>query len=345
MNTTGIPSFEEFKKKLEKEQNTGNTKKNLEELFEDLPELSQSTKKQESQLESIDIATAVKNYIKNNKVKILIGTPCYGGLIHTGYFQSMMQLIVNLTKLGVEHEVLNIGNESLITRARNGIVAKFLSSDEYTHLMFIDADITFSWLSVIKLLLVGKDLSGGCYPKKSINWDKVKNRVQTNPQINTKELVAKSVDYVFNPIYYKHIIDGKEQIIIKLESNMAKVKDIATGFMMIRRNVFDVLRAKYPERKYKNNVAGYHSDSTAENFYTFFDTEIDEESRVYLSEDYLFCKLWRACGGELWMDLDTNLNHTGSMDFIGSLALNIGELDTLNADSITTQNTYHPNGI
>ena len=77
-------------------------------------------------------------------------------------------------------------------------------------------------------------------------------------------------------------------------------------------------------------------------FYTFFDTAIDEESRVYLSEDYLFCKRWRKLGGELWLDLSSNLNHTGTMDFIGSLMMNINEIDDLNADTVVTQNTIVP---
>ena len=32
------------------------------------------------------------------------------------------------------------------------------------------------------------------------------------------------------------------------------------------------------------------------------------------------------------MDLDTNLNHSGNMDFRGCLALSINQVDSLNAD-------------
>ena len=84
--------------------------------------------------------------------------------------------------------------------------------------------------------------------------------------------------------------------------------------------------------KYRNNVAGYHNKDVAEFFYAFFDTGIDKEARVYLSEDYYFCKLWKECGGDIWMDLDTNLNHSGNMDFRGCLALSINQVDSLNAD-------------
>ena len=39
-------------------------------------------------------------------------------------------------------------------------------------------------------------------------------------------------------------------------------------------------------------------------------------------------------GGELWLDLETNLNHTGVMDFKGCIGLNINSVDTLNQDAM-----------
>ena len=79
-------------------------------------------------------------------------------------------------------------------------------------------------------------------------------------------------------------------------------------------------------------MSGYHSEKAEDYFYTLFDTEIDPQSKVYLSEDYLFCKRWLDCGGECWLDLSVNLNHTGAMDFKGCVALNINTFDSLNKD-------------
>jgi hypothetical protein len=272
---------------------------------------------------------AVRKFLAKNKVKILIGTPCFGGMLHNGYFQSMLELSANFTRLGIPYEVITIGNESLIQRARNGIVAKFMSDDTATHLMFIDADITFSWISIVKLLLSNKEFSGGCYPKKCFNWDKIKHYNQKTPDLKEDELMAKSLDYVFNPIYHKQ----GENVVIRVENGMAQVKDIGTGFMMIHKSVIRKMMAKYPETKYKNNVAGYGQGNMDNCFYSLFDCCIDPVSRVYLSEDYLFCKRWIDIGGELWLDINTNLNHTGIIDYKGCLALTIGEVDTLNKDA------------
>jgi hypothetical protein len=293
-------------------------------------EQQQIQNKMPSQEEFLAFLQNVKKFVDENKVKILIGTPCFGGMLHLGYFQSMMDLTINFTKLGIQFEIMTVGNESLITRARNGIVAKFLGEESFTHLLFIDADITFAWAGILKLVIADKDLSGGCYPKKTFNWEKIKAKVKQNPDIETKELIARGVDYVFNPVYFQSE-DGK--IMAEVQNGMVRVKDLGTGFMLIKKNVFETLRFKYPELKYRNNVAGYHNDKYIDCFYNFFDIRIDPETQVLLSEDYLFCKTWRECSGELWLDLGINLNHTGIIDYIGCLAINIGEIDILNQDT------------
>ena len=284
------------------------------------------------QSKQLKLDEAVDMFLQKNKVKILIGTPCYAGMCHTSYLQSLVDLVKNFTLLKIPFEIMTIGNESLIPRARNGIVARFMSTSELTHLMFIDSDITFSWISIVTLLLSNKELSGGCYPKKMLNWDKVKHNLKTDPEIDQNVLMAKSLDYVFNPVYFKQ----GDNLVAQVENGLVKVKDIGTGFMLIKKCVIETMIFKYPQLKYKNNVAGYHQEgSTVEDyFFTLFDTEIDPESRVYLSEDYLFCKRWRDCGGDLWIDLGTNLNHTGVIDYKGCLSLNINTIDNLNQDAV-----------
>ena len=163
--------------------------------------MSTEVQKQEQPPEFImEFLKVVKVFADDNNVKILIGTPCFGGQLHVGYFQSMMDLTINFTKLGIQFEIMTVGNESLITRARNGIVARFIGDKTLTHLMFIDADITFSWIGILKLVIANKELSGGCYPKKVLNWDKITANVKKYENADSKELMARSVDYVFNPV-------------------------------------------------------------------------------------------------------------------------------------------------
>ena len=290
--------------------------------------------------QQINLVDAVRHFIQTENPYLLIGTPCFGGLLHSGYVKGLTELCIRFTQLNIPFEIIHIGNESLVHRARNGIVAKFMSEPKMTHLMFIDADITFNWLSIIRLLLSNKPLSGGCYPKKNLNWDKLKKVIRERPNISYTETLARSLDYVFNPEYEKI----NNQLVIRSEGNFVKVQEIGTGFMMIKKEVFNTLIWRFPELKYRNNVAGYHNNKLAECFYTFFNTVIDPETKIFLSEDYYFCKLWKQCGGNIWVDLETNLNHTGSMEYTGCISYTIDQIDDLNqdiqqAEALSYQNT------
>jgi len=89
------------------------------------------------------------------------------------------------------------------------------------------------------------------------------------------------------------------------------------GFLMIKRVVFEKMRASYPHLQYKaaHTMA---SPSLSSNQYAFFDCVIDEASGEYLSEDYAFCQRWRALGGMIWLDTRSTLAHIGPHEFVGS---------------------------
>ena len=214
--------------------------------------------------------------------KIFIGTPCYGGMITADYFKSCMQLVALAASKKIELQFATIGNESLITRARNTIVQLFMDHD-YTHLMFIDADLAFNPESVIRMIEFDKDVVTGVYPRKTIDWIKVKKRLKENPNISEDELLAASLQYNLNV---------KNPDRIEVQKGFIEVMDGATGFMLIKRNVFERMAAVYPDLKFKpdqhinqshDKEFDYHK--TSDWNYTFFDTMIEPQTKRYLSED------------------------------------------------------------
>ena len=67
------------------------------------------------------------------KSKFFIATPCYGGALTEPYFRSTIKLMTWFNGHKVPLAFGTIANESLVTRARNVLLAYFLNSD-YTHL-------------------------------------------------------------------------------------------------------------------------------------------------------------------------------------------------------------------
>jgi hypothetical protein len=211
---------------------------------------------------------------------------------------------------GIEIKFSFLFNESLITRARNYLVDEFLRSQGFTHLLFIDSDIGFDPNDVLALIALEKDVIGGPYPKKSINWNTVASVARNNPDFPPGDLEAVIGDYVMNPI------PGTQQFKV---TEPLEVMEIGTGFMMIKREVFTKFREEYPHLRYKPDHAGQANFDGSRYIHAYFDTVIDPESHRYLSEDYMFCQYWRAIGGSIWICPWMKLQHVGTYTFNGNL--------------------------
>lgn len=249
------------------------------------------------------------------KNKFFIATPCYGGQLNEPYFRSVIKMMTFFNGHQIPLAFGTIANESLVTRARNVLVAYFLASD-YTHLMFIDADIEFQTEDILKLYAHKKDVVVGAYPKKGVAWDKIRANL-TDPANKEKELSDRDMasfgsDYAIN---FKFV--DKETKTIGVENGLIKLHDAGTGFMMISREAILKMIKAYPELKYNNDV-NINNAELKDHFYALFDTMIDPIDRRYLSEDYTFCRRWQEIGGDVWLDPSISLNHYGHFCFQGN---------------------------
>jgi hypothetical protein len=96
---------------------------------------------------------------------IFIGTPAYGGMVHIDYLNS----ILDFHKEKLPITVMNIGNESLITRGRNTVISYFHAMKQFSHLLFLDADIGISAGGLKTLLSHNKDVIGAVCRLKGDN--------------------------------------------------------------------------------------------------------------------------------------------------------------------------------
>ena len=72
-----------------------------------------------------------------------ICTPCYGGAVHEKHYVSVVSFVIASMKNNMNFTLETMANESLVTRARNNLVAKCMSNKQITHILFIDADVGF----------------------------------------------------------------------------------------------------------------------------------------------------------------------------------------------------------
>ena len=247
---------------------------------------------------------------KLKKNKIFVATPMYGGMAHGMYVKSCLDLQSVCNQYGIEVRFSFIFNESLITRARNYLADEFLRADKFTHLLFIDSDIEFDPRDVIALLALDKDIIGGPYPKKSIKWSSVIEAIKRDPDISGSELEKVTGDYVFNAV------SGTGQFSV---GEPLEVMEIGTGYMLIKREVFEKFKEAYPEKSYKPDHVGQANFDGTRYIHAYFDTVIDPDSHRYLSEDYMFCQYWRAIGGQIWLCPWMKTQHVGTYAFTGDM--------------------------
>ncbi len=251
---------------------------------------------------------------------IFLATPCFGGTVTTGYMLSVLKLLQQTDAYGFSVSLNLLGRDSLVTRARNTLVSQFLMTPEATHLMFIDADISFEPELVRRMLTFDEDVVAGMYPAKAVCWDALGqiNRREP-PQTATLQYVGK-------------FCEGAE---LERRGPFATGVYCGTGFVLIKRCVIERLIAAHPECAYASDHV-HTPDKAERKYYALFECMIDPETREYLSEDFGFCRLWRALGGKIWLDVEGSLTHTGTHDFVGEPSLRFGKSEPL-AENISRQ--------
>jgi|TARA_R100000426_G_scaffold53402_2_gene38610 hypothetical protein len=250
--------------------------------------------------------------LKDKKFKIFLGMPMYGGMLTEATLHGLLELQQWTQAFGVGLRIQTMGNESLITRARNTIVSMMMDQTDFvaSHLLFIDADIGFTWKNVQRLLCADKDVACGIYPRKHIYLEKIKKILEENPNATSDDIEARALGYNLN-------FDDPTKL--KGENGFFKVNEAATGMMLVKRNVFRTMFKKFPDRKYESdqivNGGGYRSDNCYDLFAVGPYQTLDQKR--YLSEDYYFSRLWQECGGDIWADLSMPLTHFGNRAYKG----------------------------
>lgn len=216
------------------------------------------------------------DYLRTTRVHICM--PCYGGMLTESTFMSFIKWSNTARQLGIEWTMETMTNESLITRARNTLTAKFLTNPDSTHLMFIDADIGWEPWHLLVLLNRDVDVIGGLYPMKSlpIKWC-----------VNGFEGAEEGPD------------------------GLQEVTKTGTGFLLIKKHVFEKMNSHPNVKSFKNDI-GLPAELDP-HMKTYFDTGVRENR--YYSEDWSFCENWRDVGGKVWVDKRVLLRHTGTYVF------------------------------
>lgn len=176
--------------------------------------------------------------------------------------------------------------------ARNLLVAKFLALEEFTDLVFLDADLRWNPKDVLRLLASEHDVVGAYYPSRNADWANASGQMHETPEAAQRAVMRGT---------YPHLE------MTKREPGLTEVQVdfLPTGFLRIKRDVFRRFRAHHGESR------AYTYDGN--DVYGYFTHPI--EGGKYWGEDVAFCKHWYEAGGTCWKLLGADLGHFGEMLF------------------------------
>lgn len=217
----------------------------------------------------------------------MIGIPLYSGKIDVPLFHCLARASQECIDRGwVPPYVMFRTLDSVITRARNVTVAHFLTRTECTDLVFVDGDISWGPGAMTRLLEHPVDLVAGVYPARG------------EPE-----------RYIVSPL--------RDELVVDQATGLMEVAGVGTGFMRMTRACAEKMTGAHKDRWYLD-------DATAPGLkiHSLFDFELvredpEAEQGTYFSEDYTFCRRWRALGEKVWIDPQLTLHHTGEKTFSG----------------------------
>lgn len=232
-------------------------------------------------------------------LRVLIATPCSGGLITSQYFMSFVQTRDAVmaeraaNKSHVDLGVYMLTSESLISRGRNHC-AYVAMAQKWDKILFIDADQSWTYDQFKAIVFSDKLIIGAVSPLKILP-------IHFNYQPNHED-EKYHPDGFKNPTNLKAMRDGhgKPEIPVRYIGTGFLCIDVAKVLMPLT-EIADPYRAPDPNTGY--NVTHWN----------LFDTKA--VNRTFSSEDWGFIDKARGIGIEPWINADAIIEHTGTFTF------------------------------
>lgn len=249
----------------------------------------------------IDIHKRLK--FDTKQYRVMIATPTHDSKLWVGYVDSLVNELRCLAESGIDYVIPRYDGDSHVTRCRNIMAADFMRQQQCTHMMWIDSDIAWPVGIIRDLVLQDRPIIAGAYPKKRL------------------------------PVQF--VLNAKTQSIDITDSRFIEINDAGTGFLLIRRDVYETIKPNVDHLFAKNlsmcqGLESHEQYPFAREFYNYFGEMCDPLDdphfgtlQNWLSEDYAFCRRAQNAGFQILLAPLVPLDHFGSYCYAGDVAQHI----------------------
>lgn len=242
-------------------------------------------------------------------LNIMIGMPSHRGTVATPTLVALLHLQQALMKIGISSHFMNV-DYAEVSHSRNVIANVVHREPLFTHLLFIDDDMSFEPKLIIDLIRFEKPIVGAICPKRSIDLEKFFEAASSGGSFEQAQAEAATFVAKFRT--------GPNELQFEVHDGWVPLAGIGMGITLIQRVTLDELVRLGAVTDRWNGGTTMPPDPTQAPRYGFFDAVYDESSNSLLSEDLSFCHRWRIqCGGEVWGNANYEIGHIGPMTFKG----------------------------
>lgn len=220
-----------------------------------------------------------------SKPSIMICVPAYGQSVAAQTMESLFTLAQYLTVSGIRNQ-LSWYSAADIVEVRNLFLTSWYDCHkQYSHMLFIDADMGFEPQLIRDMVKFDKPLVGAFYARRQMP-----------------------------PSVVGAALDPNHTLADVTKDGFIKANYIGGGVMLISRKMIDALIEKMPS--VIDALPGVLAAATPlplTRLIRAFDCILMDDRR--LSEDVSFCSRWRDVGGEVWANINHKISHVGPFDF------------------------------
>jgi hypothetical protein len=252
-------------------------------------------------------------------MKILVATPAYDSTVTTSCYRSVIGLILHFRQARpqIQLEVSALSFSS-VTHARNIFATRVLRDSSFSHLLFIDADMGFAPSLIEKMIDWDQPVVGTFYPYRELRDDAFHGESRRTADATKARMAAQK--FVGEEVLFEN-----ETRPHRVQRGFIKVEATGTAIMLVRREVLEKLRDRFPEL-----WAAEWSDGQHQGLFQCF-APVQDKSGVYVGEDISFCRRWvEGCQGEIWSCASEPISHLGRKlyhgRFIDRLAVKYGNM-------------------
>ena len=233
-------------------------------------------------------------------MKVFIATPTIASTMQVETTLSIVNMVNELRDGGHGADWFNYDG-AYVTRARHILASDFLARTDFTHLLFLDADIGVPRGAITRLLRTGHEVIGLACPLRHFEAARFAEAAREAPAgpPDLARLHALSRNFNIEP-------DPADPVI---RNGLLRVNRMGFGCIMIARSAFEKLIASGGVAQRKSE--SFRKFGLEGEYWAFFDEMNLPEG--FVSEDYAFCRRWlEVPGSAIWALTDMPVAHIGA---------------------------------